>query len=77
VHLGIFIWDVRSQEIELDAEAFCEVFSHIHELHFQIKATRGLHNNYGCYKFVYQRGSMFPSLAYRSKWPNEWENGSI
>jgi hypothetical protein len=53
VHLGIFTWDVRSQGIEVDAEAFCKVFSHIHELHFQTKATRGLHNNFGCYNFVY------------------------
>jgi Na+-translocating ferredoxin:NAD+ oxidoreductase RnfE subunit len=34
VCLGIFIWVVRSQGIKLDAEAFCEAFSHIHELHF-------------------------------------------
>jgi hypothetical protein len=34
VRLGIFIWAVRSQGIEFDAEAFCEAFSHIHELHF-------------------------------------------
>jgi hypothetical protein len=32
--LGIFIWAVQSRRIEFDAEAFCEAFSHIHELHF-------------------------------------------
>jgi hypothetical protein len=37
-----------------------------------MKATRGLHNNFGCYNFAYRRGSMFPTLAYQSKWPNEW-----
>jgi hypothetical protein len=72
VHLEIFIWVVQSQGVELDAEAFCEAFSQIHELHFQTKATRGLHNNFGCYNFAYRRGSMFPALAYRSKWLNEW-----
>jgi hypothetical protein len=34
VCLGIFIWVVRSQGIECDADAFYEAFSHIHELHF-------------------------------------------
>jgi hypothetical protein len=72
VCLGIFIRVVRSYGIEFDAEAFCEAFSHIHELHFQTKATSGLHNNFSCYNFAYRRGSMFLALAYRSKWPNEW-----
>jgi hypothetical protein len=72
VRLGIFIGAIRSQGIEYDAEAFYEAFNHIHELHFQTKATRGLHNNFGCYNFTYRRGSMFSVLAYRSKWPNKW-----
>jgi hypothetical protein len=72
VCLGIFIWVVRSQGIKLDTGAFYEAFSHIHELHFHTKATRGLHNNFGCYNFAYRRGSMFPILAYRSKWEKEW-----
>jgi hypothetical protein len=38
VRLEIFIWAVRSQGIELDAEALCEVFSQIYELYFQTKA---------------------------------------
>jgi hypothetical protein len=37
-----------------------------------MKATRGLHNNFGCYNFAYQRGVMSPALAYRSKWPDRW-----
>jgi hypothetical protein len=37
-----------------------------------MKATRSLHNNFGCYNFAYRRGAMFLALAYRSKWPNEW-----
>jgi hypothetical protein len=53
VRLGIFIWAIRSQGIEFDAQDFCEAFSHILELHFQTKATRGLHNNFGCYNFAY------------------------
>jgi hypothetical protein len=34
VHLGIFIWAMRSQGIQPDAESFCEAFNQIHELHF-------------------------------------------
>jgi hypothetical protein len=72
VRLGIFIWAIQSQGVGLDAEAFCEAFSQIHEQHFQTKAARSLHNNFGCYNFAYQRGSIFLALAYRSKWSNEW-----
>jgi hypothetical protein len=63
---------IQSQGIEFDAQAFCKAFNHIHELHFQTKETRGLHNNFGCYNFTYRRGSMFPALAYRSNWLKEW-----
>jgi hypothetical protein len=72
VRLGFFVWVVRSQRIEFDAEAFCEAFSHINEQHFQTKATRGLNNNFGCYNFTYRRSLMFLALAYRSKWAKEW-----
>jgi hypothetical protein len=76
VRLGIFIRAVRSQGVESDAEALCEAFCHIHELHFQMKATNGLHNNFGCYNFAYRRGALSLALAYQSKWSNacakEW-----
>ena len=69
--LGIFIQAIQSQGVEPDVEASYEAFSQI-ELHFQMKTISGLHNNFGCYNFAYQRGAMFPALAYRSKWSNEW-----
>jgi hypothetical protein len=72
VRLEIFIRSVRSQGVELDAKAFYEAFSQIQELHLRTKATRGLHNSFGCYNFAYRRGSMFLALACRSKWTNEW-----
>jgi hypothetical protein len=62
VHLEIFIWGVQSQGVELDADAFGEAFNQIHELHFQMKATRGLHNNFGCYNFAYRRAQCFRLL---------------
>jgi hypothetical protein len=34
VRLGIFIWAVRSQGTEVSAEALCEAFCQVHELHF-------------------------------------------
>jgi hypothetical protein len=55
---------MQSQGVELDDEAFCEIFSQIHELYFQTKATNGLHNKFGCYNFTYQRGAMFPPPTY-------------
>jgi hypothetical protein len=72
VWLGVFIWAMWSQGVEPDVGAFCEAFCQIHELHFQTKATRGLHNNFGCYNFAYRRGALFSALAYRCKWLNEW-----
>jgi hypothetical protein len=75
VRLSIYIWALRSQGMSLDAEAFCRV----HELHYQTKARAdGLHENFGCYNFVYQKDTKAPALSYRTKWPTGWKmNGSI
>lgn len=70
VRLRIIIWAVRSQGVGISDEALCEAFCQVHELHFQTKATGGLHNNFGCYNFAYRRGVMSPAPAYRSKWLN-------
>jgi hypothetical protein len=44
VRLNVFIWALRSQEMEPNAEAFCRM----HELHYQTKAREdGLHENFG------------------------------
>ena len=51
VRLGIFIWAIRSQGVDPNAKAFFQ----IHGLHFQLKATRGLHNNFGWYNFAYRK----------------------
>jgi hypothetical protein len=66
VRLNIFIWALRSQGMDLDAEAFCRV----HELHYQTKARAdGLHENFGCYNFAYRKDIKAPVLSYRTKWP--------
>jgi hypothetical protein len=71
VRLSVFIWALRSQGMSLDAEAFCRV----HELHYQTKARAdGIHENFGCYNFAYQKDTKAPVLSYRTKWPTEWKN---
>jgi hypothetical protein len=52
IKVGIFIWAIKSQGLEPDADCFCN----IHELSYQTKATRKeqYYNNFGCYNFVYR-----------------------
>jgi hypothetical protein len=54
-----------------NAEAFCRV----HELHYQTKARAdGLHENFGCYNFVYRKDTKALVLSYRTKWPTGWKS---
>jgi hypothetical protein len=70
VRLSVFIWALRSQEVEPLAEAFCRV----HELHYQTKAREdGLHENFGCYNFAYRKDMKTPVVSYRTKWPTGWK----
>jgi hypothetical protein len=70
VGLSVFIWSLQSQGMSPDAEAFCRV----HELHYQTKArVDGLHENFGCYNFVYRKDMKAPVLSYRTKWPTRWK----
>jgi hypothetical protein len=71
VRLSVYIWALRSQGMSPDAKAFCRV----HELHYQAKArVDGLHENFGCYNFVYQKDTKAPILTYHTKWPTGWKN---
>jgi hypothetical protein len=71
VRLSIFICALRSQGMDPNAEAFCRV----HELHYQTKAREdGLHENFGCYNFVYHKDTKVPVLSYRTKWPTGWKS---
>jgi hypothetical protein len=50
VRLSVYIWALRSQGKNVNAEGFCRV----HELYYQTKArSDGLHKNFGCYNFAY------------------------
>jgi hypothetical protein len=58
VKVGVFIWAMRSQGLELDARCFCNM----HELLYHTKATRKeqYHNNFGCYSFVHCAEASYP-----------------
>jgi hypothetical protein len=71
VRLSVFIWALRSQGIDPNAEAFCRV----HELHYQTKAREdGLHENFGCYNFAYRKDMKTLVVRYHTKWPTGWKN---
>ena len=65
IRVGVFIWAMRSQGLELDARCFCN----IHELSYQTKATRKeqYHNNFGCYSFVPRSEASYPVPTFRKK----------
>jgi hypothetical protein len=60
VRLSVFIWVLRSQGMDPNAEAFYRV----HELNYQTKAREdGLHENFGCYNFAYRKDMKARCLA--------------
>jgi hypothetical protein len=70
VRLSIFIWALRSQGTNPNAEAF----SRVHELHYQVKAREdGLHENFDCYNFAYRKDMKTPVVSYRPKWTTGWK----
>jgi hypothetical protein len=71
VRLNVFIWALRSQGADPNAEAFYRV----HELHYQTKAREDmLHENFSCYNFAYRKDMWAPVLSYRTKWPTGWKS---
>jgi hypothetical protein len=66
IKVGIFIWAIRSQGLEPDADCFCN----IHELCYETKATgkEQYHSIFGCYTFVYRSDARHPMLTFRKKW---------
>jgi hypothetical protein len=70
IKVGIFIWAIRSQGLESDADCFCN----IHELFYQTKCTRNeqYHNNFECYNFVYQSDVRCPMPTFQKKWSGSW-----
>jgi hypothetical protein len=67
IRMGLFVWAVRSQELEPSAKSFCSM----HELLYETKATRKeqYHNNFGCYGFVARSNASHPVPTFRKRWP--------
>jgi hypothetical protein len=63
IKVGVFIWAMRSQGLEPDANCFCN----IHELSYQTKVVgkEQYYNNFGCYSFVYQSDVRYPMPTFR------------
>jgi hypothetical protein len=70
IKVRIFIWAMRNQGLELDADCFCN----IHELSYQTKATgkEQYNNNFGCYSFVYQSDARCHVPTFQKKWSGSW-----
>jgi hypothetical protein len=68
IRMGIFIWAMRSQGLELNARCFCN----IHELSYETKATgkEQYHNNFGCY--VPRSSMSYLVPTFRKRWPGAW-----
>jgi hypothetical protein len=68
--VGVFIWAMRSQGLELDARCFYN----IHELSYQTKETikEQYHNNFGCYGVVPRSEVNYPVHTFQKKWPGSW-----
>jgi hypothetical protein len=70
IKIGVYIWAMRSQGLELDVDCFYN----IHELSYQTKAIgkEQYHNNFGCYSFVYRSDARRPIPIFCKKWPGSW-----
>ena len=67
IKVGVFIWAMRSQGLDLDVDCFYN----IHELSYQTKAIgkEQYHNNFGCYSFVYRSDARYLVPTFWKKWP--------
>jgi hypothetical protein len=70
IRMGIFVWAVRSQGLELSAKCFCNM----HELLYETKATgkEQYHNNFDCYGFIARPNASYLVSTYRKRWPGAW-----
>jgi hypothetical protein len=70
IRMGIFIWAMRSQGLELSAKCFCNM----HELSYETKATskEQYHNNFGCYGVVPRSDVSYLVPTFWKRWPGAW-----
>jgi hypothetical protein len=67
IRMGMFVWAVRSQGLELSAKCFCNM----HELLYETKATakEQYHNNFGCYGFIAHPNASYPVPTFQKRLP--------
>jgi hypothetical protein len=67
IRMGLFVWAVRSQGLELSAKCFFN----LNELLYETKATskEQYHNNFGCYGFIARSNASYPIPTFRKRWP--------
>jgi hypothetical protein len=70
IRMGIFVWAVRSQGLELSAKCFCSM----HRLLYETKAMgkEQYHNNFGCYGFIARPNASHPVPTFQKRWPGAW-----
>jgi hypothetical protein len=70
ITMGLFVWAIRSQGLQLSVKCFCSM----HELLYETKATgkEQYHNNFGCYRFIARSNASYPVPTYRKRWPGAW-----
>jgi hypothetical protein len=70
VRMGIFVWAVRSQELEPSAKWLCNM----HELLYETKAIgkEQYHNNFGCYRFIARSNASHLVPTFEKRWPGAW-----
>jgi hypothetical protein len=75
IKIGVFIWAMRNQGLEPDADCFYN----IHELSYRMKAVgkEQYHNNFGCYSFVYCSDARCHVPTFRKKWPGSWMGAMV
>jgi hypothetical protein len=70
MRMGIFVWAMRSQGLELSAKCFCSM----HKLLYETKATgkEQYHNNFGCYGFIARPNVSHLVPTFWKRWPRAW-----
>jgi hypothetical protein len=70
IKMGGFIWTMRNEGLEPNAQRFCNM----HELFYETKATgkEQYHNNFGCYSSMPRSGVSYPVPTFRKSWSGAW-----
>jgi hypothetical protein len=67
IRMGIFVWAVRSQGLELSAKCFCSMHKLLYET--KVMGKEQYHNNFGCYGFIARPNASHLVPTFRKRWP--------